>query len=91
MFPTDAFSLSWKPRCARCFSLFLDRFAPYMFSTVQDPVYKDSLGKVSAHSPLAVLETHLALFDQLLRYHDPALASYLEACGLTPDAYATPW
>lgn len=76
---------------ARCFSSFLDQFAPYMFSTAPDAMYEGVPKERGSTSPLVVLETLLAMFDQLLRYHDPDLASFMESCGLTPDAYATSW
>ena len=40
---------------------------------------------------LVVLETHLVLLEQLLRFHDPALAAHLDKCCVSPAAYATPW
>ncbi|CAN0062114.1 unnamed protein product, partial [Hapterophycus canaliculatus] len=38
-----------------------------------------------------VLEAHLVLLEQLLRFHDPALAVHLDKCCAGPAAYATPW
>ena len=38
-----------------------------------------------------VLEVHLLMLEQLLRYHDPALAAHLEECSINADAYATSW
>lgn len=70
------------PHVNRCFSRFVDRFAPYIFS--------GTAGE-GGRKTFAVLEAHLELLDQLLWYHDPALAVRMEECRMHPDAYATPW
>ena len=81
----------------RCFSRFVDRFAPRMFTAVPEPsphhdhtTDGNRKDRYERHS-FVVLEAHLALFEALLRYHDPQLASFVEKSGMTADAYATPW
>lgn len=65
-----------------------------MFATISEPPYGSVGGRWKGESvgrPFVVLEAHLEVFDQLLRYHDPVLATFMEGCGMGPDAYATPW
>ncbi|CAM9539480.1 unnamed protein product [Ectocarpus sp. 6 AP-2014] len=73
----DGFSYS------RCFRSFVDRFAPNIFSTAQE--------EAGGGTTLVVLEAHLVLLEQLLRFHDPALAAHMDKCFVSPAAYATPW
>ncbi|CAB1102327.1 unnamed protein product [Ectocarpus sp. CCAP 1310/34] len=67
----------------RCFRSFVDRFAPNIFSTAQE--------ETGGGTTLVVLEAHLVLLEQLLRFHDPALAAHMDKCFVSPAAYATPW
>ena len=55
-----------------------------MFTSVPD-------GGVGRGGSFAALEAHLVLFEHLLRYHDPVLATHLEESRISADAYATPW
>eukprot|EP00903_Cladosiphon_okamuranus_P014477 g13429.t1 len=70
----------------RCFCSFVDRFAPSIFSTSPE----DSRAR-EGRGTFVVLETHLILLEQLLRFHDPTLAAHLDKCCVSPAAYATPW
>lgn len=71
------------PPRSRCFRSFVDRFAPNIFSTAPE--------EAGGGTALVVLETHLVLLEQLLRFHDPALAAHMDKCFVSPAAYATPW
>lgn len=73
------------PPFFRCFCRFVDRFAPYTFSSAHGEVGATDRGT------FVVLEAHLELFEQLLRYHDPALAVHMEESSISADAYATTW
>ncbi|CAN0538333.1 unnamed protein product [Scytosiphon promiscuus] len=70
----------------RCFCSFVDRFAPNIFTTAPEKApAKEGQGA------FVVLEVHLVVLEQLLRYHDPSLAAHLEECCISADAYATSW
>lgn len=72
----------------------MDRFAPNMFIVSGRDVARGSgekKGLAWGEASFVVLEAHLLLFEHLLRYHDPALATHLEESRISADAYATPW
>ena len=77
----------WGPRpVRRCFCSFVDQFAPNIFTTAPDkPPVEGGQGT------FVVLEVHLLVLEQLLRYHDPVLAAHFEECCISADAYATSW
>lgn len=64
----------------------MDRFAPNIFATAPAEPREDGGGRT-----FVVLEAHLVLLEQLLRFHDPALAECMDKCCVSPAAYATPW
>lgn len=39
----------------------------------------------------AVIQDYLAVFRQLISFHDPELGSHLNDIGFSPDLYAIPW
>ncbi|XP_067948169.1 TBC domain-containing protein kinase-like protein [Watersipora subatra] len=39
----------------------------------------------------AVIQEYLAMFSQLIAFHEPELSNHLEETGFSPDLYAIPW
>lgn len=58
-----------------CFNAFIDKYLKGFFK-------KDNQ---------EVVQQYLAMFSELLAYHDASLASHLEKLGFLPNLYAIPW
>lgn len=58
-----------------CFDAFIDKYLRGFFK-------KDNQ---------IIVQQYLAMFSELLSYHDPALATHLEKLGFLPNLYAIPW
>jgi len=39
----------------------------------------------------AVIQEYLAVFSQMIAFHDPELSNHLDGIGFIPDLYAIPW
>ncbi|XP_064391569.1 TBC domain-containing protein kinase-like protein isoform X2 [Halichondria panicea] len=58
-----------------CLSAFIDKY----------------LHKFFLRDNSAIMQEYLAVFNQLVAFHDPALFNHLDSIGFVPDLYAIPW
>ena len=64
-----------EPQAFACFNAFINKYLKGFF------VKDNSM----------VIQEYLAIFNQLMAFHDPQLYNHLQELGLFPDLYAIPW
>lgn len=73
--PFVILNFSNEPLAFACFDAFINKYLRGFFAKDNSPT----------------IQEYLALFSQLIAFHDPDLFNHLDQLGFTPELYAIPW